>query len=185
MSTPERMLFATTHETSTLNLAVLNGQLFASLHELARLNMETCRLVFSGAGLHWENVLWAQTSEQLVRRQADTLPWLATQFAGYTHGWMDIFAAAAASLSRNASDGHHEHAHHLNTTFDGMARCARGVDAMLRMLNPAPVEMHDVPVTQPLVNSRHLATADPDSASEAPAAARRRSPPPGRRKSSS
>lgn len=124
------MLFATTHESSAVDLATLNGQLFASLYELARLNMETCRLVLSGAGLHWENVLRAQTPEQLAKRQADTWPWLAMQFAGYTRGWMGIASEAAANFSQSASDSHEGNVRHLNTTLDGMARCAHGVDAM-------------------------------------------------------
>ncbi|CAB3806429.1 hypothetical protein LMG28688_06358 [Paraburkholderia caffeinitolerans] len=178
------MLFATTHECSAVNLAILNGQLFDSLHELARLNMETCRLVLSGAGLHWENVLRAQTPEQLAMRQAATLPWLAMQFAGYTRGWMDIASEAAAKLSRSASDSHDGHVRHLNTTLDGMARCARGVDSMLRALHPAPVAVDGDLASQPRAATRDAASAGLDSAPEASAGAIPRSRSPRRRQSS-
>ncbi|WP_321965246.1 phasin family protein [Paraburkholderia sp. J7] len=185
MSTPEQMLFATTHESSAVNLAILNGQLFASLHALARLNIETCRLVLSGAGLHWENVLRAQTPEQFACRQAATWPWLATQFAGYTHGWMDIASEATANFGRGASDSHDGHVRHLNTTLDGMARCARGVDAMLRAMNPLPVAKDGVPASQPRADSRDIAHAIPDGASKTSTAATQRSRSPGRRQKSS
>ncbi len=179
------MLFATTHESSAVNLAILNGQLFASLHALARLNIETCRLVLSGAGLHWENVLRAQTPEQFACRQAATWPWLATQFAGYTHGWMDIASEATANFGRGASDSHDGHMRHLNTTLDGMARCARGVDAMLRAMNPLPVAKDGVPASQPRADSRDIAHAIPDGASKTSTAATQRSRSPGRRQKSS
>ncbi len=178
------MLFATTHESSAVNLAILNGQLFASLHALARLNIETCRLVLSGAGLHWENVLRAQTPEQIASRQAATWPWLAMQFAGYTRGWMDIASEATANFSRSASDSHDGHVRHLNTTLDGMTRCARGVDAMLRALNPVPVAKDSAPASQPLPDSRDIAHADPGGASKTSPTAPQRSRSPGRRQKS-
>jgi phasin family protein len=158
------MPFATTHETCAINLAVLNGQVFVSMCELTRLNMDTCKSVFASAGLHWENVLRAQTPEQFVTRQADTLPWLAMQIAGYTRGWMDIASQTAANLSRCASDRHDGHARQVGTTLDGMARCAQGVDAMMRALNPA---------TQLLANSQVCVSADLDRASEAAATTKR------------
>jgi hypothetical protein len=132
MSTPEKMPFATTHEACAASLALFSGPLYA----LTRLNADTCRSVFSGAALHWENVCRAQTPEQFITRQAESLPWLAMQFSGYARGWMDIASAAAASLSRSGSGHHDRHALHLTTTLDGMTRCAQGVDAMLRALNP-------------------------------------------------
>jgi hypothetical protein len=179
------MSFATTHETSAMNLAVLGGQLFARLCELTRLNMDTSRLVFSGVGLLWESVLQAQTPDQLVRHQADALPRLATLNAGYTRGWMDIASKVSANLGRSACHRQDEHARHLSTTLDGMARCARGVDAMLRALNWAPVDVDGVPVTGPLADSQEIARADLDRASEiTPTVTRRRSPSPKRRQSS-
>lgn len=184
MSTPEQMWFATTHKGSLMNFPVLNAQLFASLGELARLNMDACRQVLSGARLHWENVLLAQTPEQVIRCQADTLPWLAVQLAGYTRGCMDIASGATANLSRNASDQHDAHARHLGTTLDGMARCARGVDAMLRAFNPAPVKKKGVKVAQPLADSQDLARAVLDRASGATAGAGQRSRSPAHRQSS-
>jgi hypothetical protein len=109
MSTPEKMLFATTHESCAASLAQLSGP----LHALTRLNVDTFRSVFSGAALHWENVWLAQTPEQFITRQADALPWLAMQLSGYARGWMDIASEAAASLSRNACGHHDGHALHL------------------------------------------------------------------------
>jgi hypothetical protein len=158
------MPFATTHEICATNLAAVNGQVFASLCELTRLHMDTCRAVFSGAGLHWENMMLARTPEQFVARQADTLPWLAMQIAGYTRGWMDIALESAANLGRRASDRHDEHARHMGATLDGMARCAQGVDAMMRALNPAG---------RALANAQVFANADADRASEAGATAKR------------
>lgn len=169
------MSLAEMHDASAKTLAVLNGQLVARFYELVRLNTETWRLVFSGAGLHWEKVLRAQTPEQLAVRQAATSPWLAMQFAGYTGGWMEIASEATADFSQRASDRHDGHVRHLETTLDGMARCARGIDAMLRALNLPSVAADSVPVTQPLVDPRNIVRADPDAASASPAAAARRS----------
>lgn len=184
MSIPGQMSFATMHEASAMSLAVLNGQLYASLCALSRLNRDTCRSVFYGAGLHWENALRAQTPEQLVSRQADTLPWLAMQFAGYTRGWMDIASEVTASFSQIATDRYGAHTRRLNTTLDGMARCTRGVDAMLRALNPAAVEVDGIPVNRPPADSQDIARVEPDRASEALAAAMRPGTSPGRRPSS-
>ncbi|TDG03266.1 phasin family protein [Paraburkholderia guartelaensis] len=175
------MSFATTHEASVMDLTALSGPALTSFFELGRLNMNMCRSVFSGAVLHWENVLLSQTPEQLVTRQAETLPWLAIQIAGYTRGWMDIAAQATAELSQRASDdGHDERARHLNMTLDGMARCARGVDAMLRALNPPSFETDGVP-DRSLADSQQVARADMDRVSGARASAWQRSTSPARR----
>jgi hypothetical protein len=137
VSTPEQMPFATLYGATTTKPVAVSCQIFAGLCELARLNMDTCRFMFSGAALHWERVVEAQTPEQFVRHQADTLPWLATQLAGYTRGWMDLAAETTAKLIGTTNDHHDDHARNVNTTLDGMARCASGVDAMLRALNVA------------------------------------------------
>jgi phasin family protein len=104
VSTPEQMSFATIYETTAMKHVFVSCQLFAGLRELARLNMDTCRFVFSGAALRWESVLLAQTPEQFVRHQAEAMPWLAMQVAGYTRGWMDIASEANANLVRTTSD---------------------------------------------------------------------------------
>ena len=174
------MSFATIYETTAMNPVVVSARVFASLSELARLNMDTCRCVFSGAVLHWESALQAQTPEQFVRQQADAWPWLAMQIAGYTRGWLDIALEATASLGRIASDRHDEHAQHLGTALDGMARCARGVDAMLKVLKAAPGDVDGAPAAQP----QAFAGADADRTSTLPAASKRRSPSPERRQSS-
>lgn len=150
MSTTEQFSFATTYEARAMGLTALSGQLFASLCDFARLNLDTCRSVCSSGGLHWESVMLSQTPEQFVCRQADTLPWLAIQIAGYARGWMDIASATTANLSRAAGDWHGEQTRHQGTTLDGMARCARGIDAMIRALNPASDDVDGVQV------ARHL-----------------------------
>lgn len=145
MSTPEQASFATPHEFCATNLSLASVQLLASFGELVRLNLETCRSVYSGAGLHWENVLRAQTPEQLLRRQADALPWLALQISGYTQGWMDIASETTANLSRSACDLHDGQARHVSTMLNGVTKCARGVDAMIGAMNPARAEPAAVP----------------------------------------
>ena len=107
------------------NLSLLTGQLFAGLCQLTRLKLDTCRAAYSGAALHWESVLLAQTPERVVTRQADTLPWLAVQIAGYTRGWMDIASETATKLSESNCDRRDENAHHVTAMFEGMAECAR------------------------------------------------------------
>jgi len=137
MSTPENASFATPYEFCVTNLSLASIQLLASFSELLRLNLETCRSVYAGAGLHWENVLRAQTPEQLIKHQADTLPWLALQVSGYAQGWMDIASQTTASLNRSACDVHHGQASHVSTMLNGVTKCARGVDAMMDAMNPA------------------------------------------------
>lgn len=185
MSSPEQMSFATMHDTGASNLSVLTAQLFAGLCELMRLNLDTCSSVFAGAGLHWESLVLAQTPEQLIRRQADSLPWLALQIAGYTRGWMDIASEATANLSGSACDRHDGHVRHVSTLFDGMAKCERGVEAMMAALNPAPSGLGGDAVVRPPVDSPDVARADCSRAAEAaPDAAERRSTSPGRLESS-
>jgi hypothetical protein len=124
VSTPEQISFATTYEASAMTPLVVSGQLVASLCDLMRLNMDTCRFVFSGAALHWESVLQAQTPEQVVRHQADAMPWLAMQIAGYMRGCMDIASRASANLVRATSDRHDDHERHVDGTLGGTAQCA-------------------------------------------------------------
>ena len=156
MSTPEQASFAAPCESCVTNFSLASVQLLASFGELKRLNLETCRLVYAGAGLHWENVLRAQTPEQLLRHQADALPWLALQISGYTQGWMDIASETAASLNRSACDVHHGQTRHVSTMLNGVTKCARGVDTMMDAMNPARAD----------------STAAPDNV--APTAAKRR-----------
>jgi hypothetical protein len=130
VSTPAQIPSAATYESCVSHLSLLTGQLFAGLCQLTRLNLDTCRSAYAGAVLHWESVFLAQTPEQFVTRQADTLPWLAVQIAGYTRGWMDITSETAAILSRTACDHHEENARHVTAMPEGMAKCARGADAM-------------------------------------------------------
>ncbi|MFP4895436.1 phasin family protein [Paraburkholderia sp. EG304] len=96
---------------------------------LIRLNMDTCRSAVTGAALHWESVLRAQTPEQLVRRHVGVMPWLALQFAGYTRGWMYI---ASETIRPCHASGDPDDGHELQeeTMTADVSACAAGVDAM-------------------------------------------------------
>lgn len=179
------MPFAATSGSCVRNLLLLSGQLFAGLCQLTRLNMDTSRSAYSGAALHLESVLLAQTPEQFVTRQADALPWLAVQIAGYTRGWMDIASEAAAHLSQSACNRHDENARHLISMLEGMAKSAREVDATLGVINPVRAWADGAPVARSradlLDSARALAVSTADAASTA---GKRSRTSPGRRQSS-
>jgi hypothetical protein len=171
VSTPEQISSAATYESWVSNFSLLTGQLFAGLCQLTRLNLDMCRSAYSGAALHWECVMLAQTPEQFITRQADTLPWLAVQIAGYTRGWMDIASGTATKLSESNSDRYDENAHHVTAMFEGMAECARGVNAMVRAISPPRAEADSAPVARSQVDSRDIARAVLARAADAAAAA--------------
>jgi hypothetical protein len=133
---PEQNSFATTHESRATNVSIMNGPLFAGYCELVRLNFVTCRSLLNVSRQHWESVFSAQSPEQLVRTQADMLPSLAAQIAGYIGGWMDIASEAAARLGRDAPDCMAWNTPPAATIFAGMATGVRGADAMMRAVNP-------------------------------------------------
>jgi phasin family protein len=160
------------YESCAMNLAALSGQVFLSHCELARLNMDTCRALFSGSWMHWERVLLAQTLEQVLTRHADALPWFVTQISGYTRGCMDIASETSANLGRCVSERHDVLVRHVGTTLEGMARSAWGTEAMLRALNLAPVEGDGVAVARSFPD-RHMGW-DRASAAEPEATKRQR-----------
>ncbi|EEA01489.1 hypothetical protein BH160DRAFT_3166 [Burkholderia sp. H160] len=128
MSSPNQMPF-------TLSVPIivsqLSDQFLAGLCALTRLNVDICNSAFTDAAVHGQSVLLAQTPEQFVRRQAEMMPWLALQFAGYTRGWMDIVSEAEGPRrsARNLDDGHEPPSGNMPA---GMSACATGVDAMMR-----------------------------------------------------
>ncbi|MGF6296902.1 MULTISPECIES: phasin family protein [Paraburkholderia] len=170
MSTTQEMLFAVSVPTT---VSQLPDQFVAGLCALIRLNVDTCSSAATSAALHWESVLRAQTPEQFVRRQADVMPWLALQFAGYTRGWMDI----ASEMTRPRHSGrNHDDAHEpqADTTPARMSTCTTGV--------PLEVQPDDESVAEPHVRAMvrdilaRVAKPTPDTP-------KRRSPPRARRSS--
>lgn len=136
MSTPEQVPFATPRVSHTTDVSTLAGHTVARLVELAHLNLDISRSTFAGAALHWEAVWQAQTPEQFVTRQAEMLPWLAVQIAGYTRAWMDVASKANTGWGNLIRDHSGGPAQPVRAAFSGMAVCAKGIDAMMRTVNP-------------------------------------------------
>ncbi|WP_233801466.1 phasin family protein [Paraburkholderia sp. HP33-1] len=157
-------------------MSQLSDQFLAGLCALTQLNVDTCTSAFTGAALHGESVLHAQTPEQFVRRQAEMMPWLALHFAGYTRGWMDIASEAIGPrrAARNLDDGHEPRAGDMPA---GMSACATGVDAMLREAVRPQVQADGEAVAEP--HARDMARAVIAHAAKAAAdTAKRGSTPP-------
>ncbi|WP_233859013.1 phasin family protein [Paraburkholderia sp. HD33-4] len=178
MSSPKQMPFALS---VSPNLSPLPDQFLAGFSALIRLNMDTCRSAVTGAALHWESVLLAQTPEQFIRRQADVMPWLAQQFAGYARGWMDI--ALEASRPRHAGSNHDDgHEHQESAMSAGLPACATGVDAMTSEAAPLEVQPDGESVAE--AHAGEMARAILERvAKPTPDTAERRSPPRARRSS--
>ncbi|WP_375542194.1 TIGR01841 family phasin [Paraburkholderia sp. CNPSo 3274] len=95
---PNKKFAAAEGESWAANFATRTGHLFDGFCELARLNLATCRSIFTGTQQHFEGMLSAHTPEQFVRNQVEMLPWVASQAAGYTRACMDIASETAAKL---------------------------------------------------------------------------------------
>lgn len=189
MSTPEKMPFARPHAFYTTDWSTVTGQSLARLVELAQLNLDTSRTTFAGAALHWEAVCQAQTPEQFVTRQAEMLPWLAVQIAGYTRAWIDVASKATSGWRGFISDHSSGPAQPVRAAFSGMADCAKGVDAMMRTVNPlhilAGVDDATANADQFTTQGKGIARAAIGQAADvAPGRATRRRTPLARRQSS-
>ncbi|WP_410850885.1 phasin family protein [Paraburkholderia sp. EG304] len=139
MSSPKQMPFALSVST---DVSQLPNQFVAGFCALMRLNVDACRSAVTGAALHWESLLRAQTPEQLIRRQADVMPWLVLQFTGYTRGWMDIASETIAPCraGSNHDDGHQLHEGTLSAE---QPACAMSIDATLSEDLVPPQEQRD------------------------------------------
>lgn len=168
LSSPEQKSFATTYESCAAKFPILAGHLLAGICELERLNFVTYRSVLHESRQTWQSVLSAQSPEQLVRAQADWLPSLAAQMAGYTSGWMDIASETAAKLGQFALDCHAGNSRHAATICAGMTRSARSGEAMLRAVIGVPDDTGSAPAVTSTVDSREIPRA---GMSAAPAAA--------------
>ncbi|SDR59311.1 Phasin protein [Paraburkholderia tuberum] len=178
MSSPKQMPFTLSVPTDVSQLPNL---FLAGYCALIRLNVDTYRSAVTGAALHWESVLRAQTPEQFLRRQADVMPWLTLQFAGYTRGWMDI-ASETIRPCHAGGDHDDERELHEDTRPAGLPACATGVDAMMRAAVPPEVQPDRVSVAEAQVGEmvraflERVEKATPDTA-------QRRGPPRTRRSS--
>jgi hypothetical protein len=173
VSNPKQMPFVLSVPT---DVSPLPDQLLAGLCALIWLNVDTCSSAVTGAALHWESLLRAQTPEQLVRRQADVMPWLALQFADYTRGWMGI---ASETIRPRHAGGNHDDQHEFrdDTMSAGLPACATGVDT-----TPLEVQPDGQPVADADVGEMVRAILE-RVAKPTPDTAERQSPPPARRSS--
>ncbi|MGF6743715.1 hypothetical protein OKW47_007549 [Paraburkholderia atlantica] len=179
MSSQKQMPFLLSVSTDASQLP---NQLVAGFCALMRLNVDTCRSAVTGAALHWESVLRAQTPEQLIRRQADVMPWLVLQFADYTRGWMDIASEAIRPChpDTNHDDGRELHE---GTVSAEQPACATGVDTTMSEDIVPPEEQRDgESVTEANVGEMVRAILE-RVAKPTPDTPERRSPPRARRSS--
>ncbi|RZF29265.1 phasin family protein [Paraburkholderia sp. UYCP14C] len=163
------------------DVSPLPDQLLAGFSALIRLNMDTCRSAVTGAALRWESVLLAQTPEQFIRRQADVMPWLAQQFAGYARGCLDI--ALEATRPRDAASHHDDgHEHQEDAMSAGVPARAAGVDAMTAEAAPLEVQPEGESVAE--AHAGEMARAILERvAKPTPGTTERRNPPRARRSS--
>lgn len=158
-----------------------SGWLFFGFGELVRLNLQTCSSALAAAQQHWTSVVSARTPEQLIRAQAAILPSFAEQISTYSQGWCEILSGATAS--RPAPHHDDGYALQLRVLLDDMAWSAKGVDALLRAMNPATMTPDSVGKAP--AAPRNPTTPDPDRARTRAAqtrstASKRRNPSSGR-----
>ena len=139
MRTPEEI--ATTPSVS-VRVPQLSDRFVTGLCALTWLNVNAGWSAFTGAALHWESVLHAETPDRFVKRQVDVMPWLAARFAEYTRAWIEIALETAALRDANSNDddGHPLQAGAIPT---GVSAGATAVEATMDEAEPLPAQADD------------------------------------------